>query len=346
MSNFHKNSGLRVRCAVVGLGGFGAARRRMLRESGAFELAGGVELVDETFDRAAAEEGGHFRRYATVSEAAADVEAVFICTPAHLHCDQAMEAASLGRAVFVEKPLSHDLEAARELVEYCEERHIPHGHGFTMRHSASSLLLRELIEKGICGRIASVSATSMHSGGFAYPDENWRFLPGRNPGGPLFQCGIHKIDLLRSLFGEGEWSGALASSDLSESQTEDSYALLGRFGGISCTLHCHYVTAYSHGLSVFGTGGNLYVSDFPTKVLWQKRSPNQGVEKIEDLGSMLPLTDGETVALREFATAVREHRQPQPNGRDGLAALELVFSAVALAQGGFSVQTLERTPTA
>lgn len=322
-----------MRCAVVGLGGFGAERRRTLRESGAFEMVGGVELVDAVFERAAQEEGGGFRRYATVSEAAGDVEAVFICTPAHLHIEQAWDVVREGRAVFVEKPLAHDLEEARRLVEYCEENKIAHGHGFTLRDLPHWQFVRKLVRDGFCGRVVSASATSMHSGGLAHAMDNWRFVPGRNPGGPLFQCGIHKIDLLRWIFGEGSWLAARGRSDLTLSETEDSFVLLGEFGGVPCTLHCHYVTGYHHGLCIYGTEGNLYLTDYPVSLQWQKRSPTSGVETPVDLTVPSPGKSAVSESLREFARAVREHRQPIPNGRDGLVALELVVAAVGLAEG-------------
>lgn len=334
MGSLKRESGgrSRVRCAVIGVGGYGATRRRLVRESGAFELVGGVEVSDAAFAVALEEEGSGFQRFASVEAACDAVEAVFVCTPAHLHFAHAMTAARRGCAIFVEKPLAHEIRLARELVTYCEQAAIPHGHGFTLRNAPVMREFKRLLDEGRCGNVVSVSATSMHSGGFAHSEDNWRFSPEWNPGGPLFQCGIHKIDLLRWIFGEGSWVGAVSRSNLTASETEDSYVLLGEFGDVPCTLHCHYVTAYHHGITVFGTEGNLYLTDYPTSLLWQKRSPTSGVETAVEIA--VPLVDESEPdeALCEFAAAIREERQPQPNGRDGLEALELVIAASNLAE--------------
>jgi len=318
------------------VGGFVATRRKNLRECGVFSLVGGIEINDSTFERAAAEEGPDFQRFQTIEEACRHADAVFICTPAHLHLEQAWVAARAGKAIFVEKPLAHKLEEARQLVEYCERNNLAHGHGLTLRHAPSSRLIKQLLDTGLCGKVVSAAATSMHSGGFAHPPDNWRFDADHNPGGPLFQCGIHKIDLLRWLFGEGEWAAAYTGSDVTGTTTEDSYVLMGRFGAVPCTLHCHYVTAYRHSLEIYGTKGNLYLTEYPARLLWQRRSGTHGVEMLEDLSDQLPTDSSESEALCEFAEAVRERRQPKTNGRDGLAALELVIEAANCAKSSQS----------
>jgi len=124
-----------VKYGIVGVGGYGGTRRKILRETGRFQMVGGVEIVDKAFEKAQVEEGRTLKRYPTVEALAADpeIQAVFISTPAHLHVEQAMIAAKAGKAVFVEKPLGHQLEECIKLVEYCEKNNIPHGHGFSAR---------------------------------------------------------------------------------------------------------------------------------------------------------------------------------------------------------------------
>jgi predicted dehydrogenase len=322
-----------VHYGIVGVGGFGHARRKALREAGGFAMIGGVDVREEAFVQAEVQEGKALERYASVEALAADprIEAVFIATPAYLHVEQAMIAAKAGKAIFVEKPLGHDRQACIELVEYCEANHVPHGHGFSLRYTPLWQYVKQMLDNGELGRVVSVSAATMHAGGLAAPADNWRFLPGRNPGGPLFQCGIHKVDLLRFLFGEGQWAAGYINRTITASLTDDAYVLLGTFGGVPTTFHSHYVAAYRHAMEIYGTTGDLFITEYPHKLEYKRTDLTSGFEPVFDIQEKIPPTEAELESLRDFAIAVRERRQPKMDGREGFKSLELVFGAVKIA---------------
>jgi len=324
---------LKVKYGMLGLGGFGRYRRMRLRQSGAFELVAGVDISDTAFEQARQEDNPALKRYGSVEELVADpeVEAVVISTPAALHVPQAMIAARAGKAIYCEKPLGHDLEACRELVEYCETHRVPHGHGFSARYSDLWQEVKRIVQSGKLGQIVSVSASSMHTGGLKHSSDNWRFTPEHNPGGPLFQCGIHKIDTLRSIFGEGRWLSGIVNRRITGSATDDAYVLLGAFGGIPTTLHSHYVASYRHAMEIYGTAGDLFVSEHPTRLEYKATNLDSPVEPVEDITATIPKGDKIHEALLDFAAAVRERRQPVMSGREGLRTLELVFAATEVA---------------
>ena len=322
-----------IRYGIVGVGGFGASRRRRLRKVGCFYMVGGVDIREEVFPSAEADEGHPLKRYATIEDLVADpeIEAVFIATPASLHVPQAMIAARAGKAIFCEKPLGPRRDECLALVEYCEQHGIPHGHGFNFRFNPIWQEVKRIVDAGTLGRIVSVCAASMHTGGLGFASDNWRFNRAENPGGPLFQCGIHKIDLLRFLFGEGRWISGIVSREVTPSATDDSYILLGEFGGIPATLHSHYVASYRHAMEIYGTHGDLFITEYPDKLEHKITDLSSGFEPVHDLTDKIPDTDAESASLRDFAAAVRAQRQPEINGREGLRSLELVFQATELA---------------
>jgi predicted dehydrogenase len=322
-----------LKYGIVGVGGFGASRRRRLRKAGGFYMVGGVDIREEVFPSAEADEGHPLKRYATIEDLVADpeIEAVFIATPASLHVPQAMIAARAGKAIFCEKPLGPRRDECLALVEYCEQHGIPHGHGFSARYFPIWQEVKRIVETGTLGRIVSVSAATMHTGGLGFAPDNWRFNRAENPGGPLFQCGIHKIDLLRFLFGEGRWISGIVSREVTPSATDDSYILLGEFGGIPATLHSHYVASYRHAMEIYGTHGDLFITEYPDKLEHKITDLTSGFEPVHDLTDKIPDTDAESASLRDFAAAVRAQRQPEMNGREGLRSLELVFQAVEVA---------------
>ena len=323
-----------VQYGIVGVGGFGYVRCQRLRAAGGFAMIGGVDVRKEAFVQAEAQEGRALERYTSVEAMAADprIEAVFIATPAHLHVQQAMIAAQAGKAIFVEKPLGHDLGACVELVEYCEKNYVPHGHGFSSRYTPLWQYVKQMLDGGELGRVVSVSAATMHAGGIAARSDNWRFAAGKNPGGPLFQCGIHKLDLLRFLFGEGKWLAGYVNRTITASSTDDAYVLLGSFGGVPATVHSHYVAAYRHAMEIYGTQGDLFITEYPKKLEYKRTDLTSGFEPVCDIREKIPPTEAELESLRDFAIAVRERRQPKMDGREGLKSLDLVFSAALIAK--------------
>jgi UDP-N-acetyl-2-amino-2-deoxyglucuronate dehydrogenase len=332
MSNHPPNQP--VRYAIAGTGGFGSCRRAMLRNSGAFEIVGALDPNDAAIANTNKEEGKNVRRYQSMEELCSDpaVEAVFISTPAHLHTSQAWQAARAGKAIFTEKPLGHDLEDCRKLVDYCEANNIPHGHGFTVPPNPLWMEVKRILETGLLGTLVSVSVASMSTGGFYFPPTNWRFRRAENPGGQLFQCGIHKIDMLRRLFGDGTWLAGYVRSDMTPAETDDGYVLLGQFGGVPVTMHSHYVASYRHAMEIYGTEGDLFITEHPEKLEYKKTDLGGGVEPVFDWTEKIPRHDGTGDFMRDFAGAVREQRQPLLSGRDGLKALELVFEAIRIAK--------------
>src|SRR5437868_2675747 len=139
-----------IRAGFIGSGGYGAQRRRFVRETGRFQIVAGVDVSDEAAARALAEESGAFcvEKSAEALVGRDDVDVVFICTPPHLHLEQGLLAAGAGKHVFIEKPLGHDLNDARKLVEECGRRGLMLGLGFSTRLQAGARLCKEYIDAG------------------------------------------------------------------------------------------------------------------------------------------------------------------------------------------------------
>lgn len=321
---------------MIGIGGFGRERRRQLRESGLFRLKGGVDLRQEAFEEAEQAEGHPIQQYESIEQLANDpeIELVVISTPAHLHVEQATMAARAGKAIFTEKPLGHDLDACRELVEYCERHNIPHGHGFSNYFSPLwQLVRREIFENKLLGQLVSISMASMHTGGLVSPETNWRFRSDQNPGGPLYQCGIHYLHLLNVLFGGGKWLHGVPVHGISGKPVLDGLVLTGMFGGVPVTFHSHYVASYWHSWEFYGTDGNLLVSEHPERLQYKKAIRDSGFEPIYDWTDKIAAEPpGFHEQMRDLAEAVRERRQPIINGRHGLEAIASIYQALEVSE--------------
>ncbi|MBI2437585.1 MAG: Gfo/Idh/MocA family oxidoreductase [Lentisphaerae bacterium] len=250
----------KLRVAQIGVGGFGAYRRERLRETGLFELAAACDRNPEALERCRREDGA--QPCASYEEllAVPGLEAVIICTGAKYHAAQVIQAAERGLHVFVEKPLCGKTEELRELLAAQKRTGVKIGVGHNDHTSdAGSLAIKRKIDGGELGRIAAFEYTTAHSGGFAIQPGDWRGDPDCNPGGMLFQCGVHGLHELMFYFGPVAEVFCMLRYDLHTTATADVAICQLRFSsGLIGTLHAYHVTPYRHTLSIFCTQTNIY----------------------------------------------------------------------------------------
>jgi predicted dehydrogenase len=109
-----------LRVGVIGLGFFGERHARIYASLPNAKL---VAVCDKDHERANAVGstlGATALTDADTLLARDDIDAVSICLPDRLHVDAAVAAARRGKAILLEKPLAHDYEAARKIVDAAE----------------------------------------------------------------------------------------------------------------------------------------------------------------------------------------------------------------------------------
>ena len=137
----------RIRVAVAGLNGRGG------NHMGAWSSMEGVELAyaADPDSKIRAKAGG--RGICDIREAIDDknVDAISIATPNHWHSLITIWAAQAGKHVYVEKPMSHDCEEGRVVVEAQKKYGVVIQHGTQRRSDASIAGLHEAIHAGQFG---------------------------------------------------------------------------------------------------------------------------------------------------------------------------------------------------
>ena len=129
--------------------------------------------------------------------ALADVDIVYIATPARTHCDIALEALTAGKHVLVEKPMTTNaadtariFEAARAVGRFAME-------AMWMRFNPLHIEIRERIADGLIGEVNSVRAS------FGTPFQaRGRVLTPAHGGSILLDRGIYPITLAQWFLGE------------------------------------------------------------------------------------------------------------------------------------------------
>ena len=233
---------------LVGLGRRGRDWSRLVRARRDCHAAGVVD--PDPHAREAAEAAG-LPAWERLDDALGVAQADFaiVSTPPELHAQQAVTCLRAGLGVLVEKPLAMSLDDAASVADAADETGTPALVGHNFRHRPVERAIRAALDRGAIGDLRFAAAVS------ARPP---RDLPFEHS--PLWDRGVHHIDLLRRRFG--------GTPDTVEAQCTSSgdgvtYALhLGWEGGAGA----EYVLreggcVYQHAEWLEGPEGALRVTD-------------------------------------------------------------------------------------
>lgn len=192
----------KLNAAIVGLGFVGRAHLDALRRLG-IPVKGILGSTPERTKDAAATLGLP-QAYASLEELAGDtsVQVVHLCTPNHLHFQEASQLLRAGKHVLCEKPLTLDSRESAALVSLTKELNKVGGVAYNLRYYPLSQEARALIKRGAIGQVRLVHGSFLQDWLLLPTDWNWR-LESRL-GGELravSDIGTHWLDLLMWITG-------------------------------------------------------------------------------------------------------------------------------------------------
>ncbi len=248
-----------------------------------------------------------------------ELDAVIIATPDALHVPHALAAMRAGKHVLVENPMGLSVGDAEELrVAQIFRPDIRLGVGFHLRHHAGHRMLRDVLARGAIIGWAShiyLEWTTRSMGA-----DNWRAV-SREGWFALAALGSHALDLV----------GWLVGADRANVFATKSATATGRDGRVTLHVDCDRGVTASILVSVEAS---------PTKYL--RISGSDGVIECRDtLGGRgagkIILPNDELLAfdpvnpyasqIVEFATAVREDRNPEADVKAGLRNVDWLVQA-------------------
>jgi len=168
-------------------------------------------------------------------------DVVHICTPHHLHADQAIRALDRGVHVILEKPLAHTRDEADRLLDAATRSGAKIAVCFQNRYNRPVERAKEILDSGELGAVLGASAVvPWHRTAAYYEDRPWRGRWETGGGGLLMNQAIHTIDLVQWLVGEPlEASGSISTRALAEViEVEDTAELrIVHAGGATSTVY-------------------------------------------------------------------------------------------------------------
>jgi predicted dehydrogenase len=204
--------------------------------------------------------------YSDLNDAlAAKPDVTFITNPSSMHIPIALQASRAGSHLFIEKPISHNLEGLVELQQEVQARGLVAFIGYQLRfHPALETVKRLLVEETV-GRVLSVHAEvgEYLPGWHKYENYREMYASRSDMGGGVVLSQIHEIDYLCDWFGQPKRVFAIGGhlSNL-EIDTEDHAKVLMEMAAddrlLPVSLHMDYnQRPPSRGCKIVGEEGRI-----------------------------------------------------------------------------------------
>jgi predicted dehydrogenase len=290
-----------------------------------------------------------------IEEEKIDLAAVFL---PHAGCPEAAAAcAERGIHVMVEKPMAADSAGVRRMLDAAGNAGVLLTTPYVWRYHPVARQMKKYIRDGVLGRVVGCEGRCAAGRLQRYIDGHaaWMLEKARSGGGPMYNLGVHWIDLYRWLL-DDEVVEVLAKNVKvnTEYDIEDnSFALLTFSRGAVVALDISYTVpdSYPHGrdlhLSLKGTGGVLSWSpsyegvkealfvcsdtgefaSAPRRHIEFELEPHPGYAGI--LGVRF---------LADVAAAIGNRTAPPITGEDGLRAIEVAEAVYRSAAAGMAVK--------
>ncbi|WP_430907805.1 Gfo/Idh/MocA family protein [Maribacter sp. 2-571] len=133
-----------LKVGVLGAGHLGKIHLRLLNESEAYELIGFYDADAVNGERVAKEFG--YRYFDNLNTLIASVDVVDIVTPTLSHFECAKKAIENKKHIFIEKPITHTLEKAEELIALAREYSVKGQVGHVERFNPAFTAVKENIK--------------------------------------------------------------------------------------------------------------------------------------------------------------------------------------------------------
>ena len=265
----------------------------------------------------------------------ANVDAVYIPLPNHLHAVWTIAAARAGKHVLCEKPLAMTAVDARRMADAAQAAGVHLMEAFMYRHHPSWLAALELVADGRIGTMTAVQSWFSY-----YNDDQANIRNIRSVGGgALYDIGCYNVSLSRLLFGSEpiDVSAALERDPIGGTDIQTSAML--RFETGVATFTCSTRLETDQRVHIYGTDGRISI-DIPFNI-----PPDRATRIHLTHGGDAPVApatetftfepqDPYAAEVDAFASAILEGRPTPVPPSDAVANLRVIERIFAAAERG------------
>jgi len=325
---YNNNGGVRqmLRIAVIGLGDISDIHIPIIQDSPHAKL---VAVCDIDQTKETIEGATFYTDYEEMLEREA-LDCVHVCLPHHLHYIATKACVEKGIHVFQEKPLAHNLEESRQLVQL-EEEHpdVNICICFQNRFNETFEKLLEIVASGKYGHITGVKGlVTWYRPKSYYEAKPWRGQMKYAGGGVMINQSIHTLDLIQLLGGDiKSMRGSIDYLADYGLDVEDTATAKINFKNGATGLF--FATVVNSGNSSVELQVTFEKGKFTIKnsILTKMNDDVQKVEIIEDAklpGSKFYYGASHAKLINHFYTCLKEHTDSYIYAKDGLIAMKMI----------------------
>lgn len=315
---------------VIGYGSIGKRHAENLKKLG----------IDVVLYRSKTGPHSGFKEYYDLDEALKIADIVLITNPTSLHLQTAMKVAEAGKPMFIEKPLSHNLDDVDKFLKLVKKKEIPVMIGYNMRFHPALKRIKQLVEKKTVGKVltANVSVGSYLPDWHPKQDYRTSYSSSSALGGGVLLDLSHEIDTALWLFGKAHYVSSVLGkvSNLSVDVEDVANLILEMKNDVVVEIHMDYLQKPAErSIEILCSEGTIKWSsnDNIVRMFYAKTD--------EWLSSPLDKFDNNHMYVEEvqhFIDCVKSSVKPIISEVDGKAVLDIVTAAKLSAKSGKVVE--------
>ena len=255
------------------------------------------------------------------------IDAVFICSSTDTHSPISIEAAKAGKHIFCEKPIDHDLDKIKAVLEEVKKAGVKYQVGFNRRFDRNFKHVHDVVKNGGIGDVQIVKVTSRDP---EAPPISYVKVSG----GIFVDMTIHDFDMVRYLSGSeveevSTFGACLVDPEIGKAGDVDTCIINLRFqngalGVIDNSRQAVY--GYDQRIEVFGSKGMISAeNETPNNTTYYTAD---GVYREKPLWFFLErYNDAFIQEETEFVKACLEDVETPVGSFDGLQPVRIAIAA-------------------
>jgi len=278
-------------------------------------------------------------------------DGVIVCTPTEVRLEPVIASLKAQAHVLIEKPIASDIVQAMEIIKTANlvSRKVLVGHH--RRYYGKIKKTRDMIKKGVIGKLVGISGMWSVRKSDSYFDPTWRKL---RSSGPVLINLIHEIDTLRYICGEIVSLSAKVTNGIRNHSKEETAAILLTFeGGTLGTFLLSDSTpspwsweqATGENLNFPQSTQNVYrfigskaSLEFPNLILWKHENGNSDWhQKISPQFLETDLEDAFVEQCNHFCGVISGKEKPRINAEDATKTLKATLAVFESSEKGLEV---------
>ena len=251
-----------VRVGLVGLGKMGLSHLSMFNTHPDVEIAGICDATGYLLTVLGKYTGlPTFADFGVMLDTA-ELDAVVIATPTHLHALMVRKALDRGLHVFCEKPLCLDPIDSAGLTALADDKRLVTQVGYHNRYVGAFSEVKRLLDLGAIGRVSHLLAEAYGPVVLKPQGVTWRSQKGHG-GGSLHDYAAHPLNLLNWYAGEAQRVGGTVLNPVFSRETEDEvFSTLFFDHGVTAQLSVSWSDESQRKMTtkitIWGTQGRIY----------------------------------------------------------------------------------------